>query len=302
MRILAGLLLFAAITVAQTETIKSLMDPTRQRTTGQDIKTLWSAGDQAAVDLRTLYDDDSLSQPRNLRNVLWILETAFQMPSWVVVEADREPRASISLLLSLRATVKDTRFHGAIDKLIEKLAVPQDANSADPTQLFPNADDSCIDPLAITMIPMSERKPAPRAAIGQIGDAPLRLSAYRGKPIVLSVWGDDSDPQAVAANDPLLKYLGMGLVVIGMWSGGRRGDLDAYLRRSGMENPGFPIAYGSDDAARSFGSGPLPLVVLIDRSGRIAAMQFSDGTGLAPASCTVEKSISALIAEPADSK
>jgi hypothetical protein len=238
--------------------IKRLMDRP-DRTTGQDTKTLFSAGDQAAVELRKLYDDDFLSQPHNLRSVLWILETAFGMPNWIEHAAGREPRASISLLQSMKATVSDTRFLRAIERLTEKLTRPLDLANDDNVAHVP-ADGGywCIDPLAMAIIPLSSRKSAPDLPVGYLGDTPLRLSEYRGRPIVLNVWDDDSRPQAAAVTFGLQqKYQDSRLVVIGMWAGPQRRDLDAYLSRSGMESPDFPIVFGGKDRAHLFGLGPI---------------------------------------------
>jgi hypothetical protein len=41
------------------------------------------------------------------------------------------------------------------------------------------------------------------------------------------------------------------------------------------------------------------MTVLIDRNGRIAASQSSDGTGAGPLYCTYERSINALLDEAA---
>ena len=125
--------------------VKYLMEA--ERYGGRHIKILWWAGDQTAVEMRKLYDDDFLAQPRNLRKVLGILEAAFGNLEQVRYAEDKEPRASISLLRSVQQKVSDPRYKTAIDELIDKLRVPEAIE----------ADSGCIDPLALPMIPISSR-------------------------------------------------------------------------------------------------------------------------------------------------
>ncbi len=269
--------------------VKYLMEA--ERYGGRHIKILWWAGDQTAVEMRKLYDDDFLAQPRNLRKVLGILEAAFGNLEQVRYAEDKEPRASISLLRSVQQKVSDPRYKTAIDELIDKLRVPEAIE----------ADSGCIDPLALPMIPISSRKQAPDLALRDFNDKPFRLSDDKGRPIIVNIWDSNSQPQAAGLTFRLPGRFGMsGLAVVGVWEdAGGRTTLDTYLNRAGMAEPDYPVVPGRGDISQAFGAGPLPIVVLIDRSGKIAALQSSDGTGFAPLSCTYDGAIKALLAEPA---
>jgi len=261
-----------------------------ERVTRYYDKVLWFSGDQAAVEIRKLYDDDFLAQPRNLRNVLWILETAFAQRDWIMNADDRDPRAATSLLRSLQKNVTDERYKTSIDKLIEKLNATATIES----------DFGCIDPLTLPPIPINSRKQVPDLALRNSNDKPFRLSDYKGRPIVLNVWDNNSQPQVAGLTYGLQKkYQETGLAVVGMWADASGASaLDAYLRKAGIANPDYPIVLGREDSARALGPGPIPLIVLIDRTGKIAAFQSSDGTGAGPYYCTYQSAIKTLLAEP----
>jgi len=254
------------------------------RTTGQNAKILWWAGDQAAVQMRKMYRNDFLVQPFILRSVLWILETAFGNLAWVDHVEDREPRAAISLLRSLQETVEDDRYKIAIDKLIEKLKVPETIA----------ADFGCIDPLAFPIIPIRSRKQAPDLVFRDTNDNPVRLSDDKGKLVLLTIGDSESGAEWI---HPRIGRNGLALLEIWVDAGGRS-KLDAYLGSPKVSRPGYPILLGSSDVVQAFGAGSLPITVLIDRSGRIAAFQSSDGAGADPLYCTYEAAVKALVAEP----
>jgi hypothetical protein len=156
-RILIASLLLLPFALGQTpsdtaEDLRYLLSwPPPDRISGRNIKVLWFAGDQTAVEMRKMYGNDFLVQPFILRSVLRILEISFEKLDWVVHPEDREPRASISLLRSLRRTVEDKRYETAIDELIAKLTAPETIGT----------DFGCIDALALSVIPIGSRKQAP---------------------------------------------------------------------------------------------------------------------------------------------
>jgi hypothetical protein len=294
-RILIGLLLLLPSVFGQTDSetvwnLKYLLSwPPPRYTTGRNTKILWLAGDQTAMEMRKMYSNDYLAQPFILRSVLWILETAFEQPDWVRNANDREPRASISLLRSVQQVVEDKRYETAIDKLIDKLKVP--ATRA--------KDFACIDPLALSTIPINSRKQAPDLVLTDSNDKPFRLSDDKGRPVLLIVRDSKSEPWTDVLSDMQKTFQQGGLAVVGMWvDAGGRSSLDAYLRSPGTVKPDYPILLGNGNVAQNFGSGSLPMTVLIDRNGRIAAFQSSDGAGAGPLYCTYEYAINALLAEP----
>jgi hypothetical protein len=167
-RFLISFVLLLPIAFGQTDSATAedlaylLSWPPPFRTTGQNTKILWWAGDQAAVQMRKMYRNDFLVQPFILRSVLWILETAFGNLAWVDHVEDREPRAAISLLRSLQETVEDDGHEIAIDKLIEKLKVPETIA----------ADFGCIDALVLTTKPIKSRKQASDLVFRDSNDSP----------------------------------------------------------------------------------------------------------------------------------
>jgi hypothetical protein len=296
-RILIASLLVLPFAFGQTDSetawdINYLMS-SHDRYGGRHIKILYFAGDQTAVEMRRLYDDNFLVQPHNLRNVLWILSAAFGQRDCIVQAEDREPRASISLLRSLQKKVADERYKAAIEKLINKLDPP-------PTLIvLPGEDYACIDPLTLPLIPMRLRKQAPDLVLRDSDNKLSRLSDNKGKLVVLNVGDSKSElAWANALSYVQTTYHEDGVAAVGIWlDAGGRGALDAYLRLAAK--PNYPLLVGNGDKAEAFGIGSLPMTVLIDRSGRIAAFQSSDGTGAGPADCTYESAIQALLAEPA---
>jgi AhpC/TSA family len=295
-------LLFLRCAFGQTESdtaedIRYLMgSPTR--ISDHENKMLWWAGDHAAVELRRMYTDDFLVQPNNLRMVLGIVKTAFDQRDWIKDLEDREPSASISLLHSLYDKVSDERYKAAITKLVNKLRPPQ-------TLVVPVGEDYwCVDPLTLSPISVKLRKQAPDLEGRDANDKPFHLSDYRGRVVALDIWDTNSQPGVIAvAYGIKLRYQESGLAAIGMWvdAGGSR-TLTSYMRTIGAENIDYPVVLGNSGAAQTFGSGRLPMTVLIDRRGKIAAFQSSDGTGAGPYNCSYEDAINVLLAEPVNDK
>jgi hypothetical protein len=260
------------------------------RVAGWQETPLHFAGDQTAVEMHKLYDNDFLAQPGNLRNMLIILEIAFEKQDLVEHAEDRKPMASIALLRSVQKKVSDERHKMAIDKLIAKLKMPETIAK----------DFGCIDPLALSMIPIDSRKQAPDLVLRDSNHKSFRLSDNKGIPVLLIVKDSKSEPWPDVLSDMQKTFQPGGLAVLGLWvDGGGQNTLDAYLRPPNPVKSDYPILLGSGDVARTFGAGPLPITVLIDRRGRIAAFQSSDGTGAGPYYCTYRGAINALLAEPA---
>jgi len=143
-------------------------------------------------------------------------------------------------------------------------------------------------------------KHAPDLVFRDSSDKPFRLSDDKGRLVLLSIGNAASEPGWI---NPLgheqKKYEGSGLAVVGVWvDTGGQNSLEAYLSSPKVSKPDYPIVLGSVDDAQAFGPGSLPMTVLIDRSGRIAAFQSSDGTGADPLYCTYEAAVKALVAEP----
>src|SRR6267154_4602521 len=113
---------------------------------------------------------------------------------------------------------------------------------------------------------------APELSLTDSKGAPVKLSSYRGKVVLLNFWATTCGgckveiPWFVEFQN---KYRREGLAVIGV-------SLDAdgwksvkpYLRQHKIN---YTVAVGNEDIEKRFGVEALPLTLLIDREGRIAA-------------------------------
>ena len=272
-----------------TEQVRDLMASPAKISTWE-IKGLWSLGDEVAIDLIRMYDEASLAQPGNLRTVLWILDRAFENREWIANSEDRQPRAAVFLLRVLERDASDERYRARIAGLIKRLESPE--GSAD------LARPSCDDPLAVAVTPRKLRRPAPKLALKDSAGRPVRWADPKGSVVLLSLWDGRSKVQVDYLNDLQSKYKESGLEVVGVWMdrGGWNAS-SAYLDRAPELRPNYPVGLGGADVARAFSVSALPMAVLIDREGRIAVSQPSDGTGIGPYYCSYEGYLKVLLAE-----
>lgn len=87
--------------------LSPLIDAVRRVTTdhiytGWDDKAFSRAGDMAAVAIVKTIPESQMSKPETVKEVLWILRTAFACPSrCVAAESDRQPGVTMLLLQHL---------------------------------------------------------------------------------------------------------------------------------------------------------------------------------------------------------
>jgi peroxiredoxin len=130
---------------------------------------------------------------------------------------------------------------------------------------------SASSPVAVT--PANLRKAAPGFALRDSNGSSVKLSHYKGKVILLNFWATTCGgckveiPWFMEFAD---RYKGRGLVVIGVsldddgWK-----SVKPFLREKKMN---YTVAVGSDNLARQYGVEALPMTLLIDRDGKIAAV------------------------------
>ncbi|HEX5228171.1 MAG TPA: TlpA disulfide reductase family protein [Bryobacteraceae bacterium] len=119
-----------------------------------------------------------------------------------------------------------------------------------------------------------ERRPAPDFALNDASGRTIKLSDYRGKVVLLNFWATWCTPcreEIPWFMDFAAVNSGRGFAVLGvsMDEGGWK-SVQPYVDRLHIN---YPVMIGNDEVARLFGGlDSIPLTLVIDRSGRIAAV------------------------------
>lgn len=122
------------------------------------------------------------------------------------------------------------------------------------------------------LTPTASRKPLPEVALTDSKGAPVNLSAYNGRVVLLDFWATwcegckEEIPWFMEFQN---KYGQKGLAVVGAsldddgWK-----SVKPYLRQHGIN---YRIVIGTLESAKQFGVGKgMPVTLLIDRNGKIA--------------------------------
>lgn len=125
--------------------------------------------------------------------------------------------------------------------------------------------------LAISLV-FAENRTAPDFTLTNSKGAPLTLSRYKGKVVLLDFWATwctgckEEIPWYIEFQK---KYKKQGLTVIGvsMDDGGWK-LVKPFLKQKGMK---YPVVIGNDNLAKMYGLDAMPLTLLIDRQGNIAS-------------------------------
>ena len=120
-------------------------------------------------------------------------------------------------------------------------------------------------------------RPAPDFALPSAGGTNVRLSEYRGQPVILSFWSSRCGrcaAQLSGLDRHYATYRSSGLVVLGI-------SVDDDLQRAADyahdHRTTFPLLLdGSKNVSRAFGIDRLPTTVLIDRSGIVRYLHADD--------------------------
>jgi peroxiredoxin len=126
-------------------------------------------------------------------------------------------------------------------------------------------------PAAITEAKL--RKNAPGFALNDSTGAPVRLSGYKGKVVLLNFWatwchGCKLEIPWFVEFESRFKDSGLDVIGVSMDDDGWK-SVKPYLEQKKLN---YPVVIGSEDLARQYGLTSMPMTVLIDRQGKIAAL------------------------------
>ncbi|HKD18123.1 MAG TPA: TlpA disulfide reductase family protein [Thermoanaerobaculia bacterium] len=150
-------------------------------------------------------------------------------------------------------------------------------------------------PSSLPLVQPEDRKDAPAFALPNASGREVRLEDYRGEVVVLNFWatwchGCKQELPWFARFEK--EYGSRGMTVIGAST-----DADGwksvapYLKKKPLN---YPVVIADAALASAYGLGAMPMTVLIDRQGRIAATY----TGVIDrAAC--DRAIQSLLREPA---
>ena len=126
------------------------------------------------------------------------------------------------------------------------------------------------------LVPASERKPAPAVSVPALeGDGTVSLASYHGTPVLLNFWASWCEP--CQRETPALVAFskeGRKLDVVGLAVSDRASDARRFAR---SESVPYDLGLDRDaDVAGKFGVNGLPVTVVIDAEGRVAATFFGE--------------------------
>ncbi len=119
---------------------------------------------------------------------------------------------------------------------------------------------------------------APNFKIQDLNGRTVQLSDFKGKPVVLDFWATwcqpcrDSIPGMAKLN---ADYADKGLVVLAISVGGDAAeDIRAFQKEHGMT---YTVLLGTEDVSDQYRVRTIPMVVVIDKSGKIVKRFLGSG-------------------------
>lgn len=154
----------------------------------------------------------------------------------------------------------------------------------------------------VALEPQSARKPAPDFALPNASGKSVRLSSFKGHPLLLDLWATKCGgcikeiPSFIEIHHA---YANRGLAVVGISMDVLYEDLKGPAEAWSLVNPfvqahklDYPILMGDSGITMRYSVNALPVTYLIDRRGRIAATYV----GVVDRA-NIEANIKALLAE-----
>ena len=114
------------------------------------------------------------------------------------------------------------------------------------------------------------RKVAPAFTLKDANGAPVSLTDYKGKVVLLNFWATwchGCQLEIPWFVEYQKKYKEDGLTVLGVSMDDDWKPVKSWIEEKKVN---YPIVLGNQDFAKLYGLGPMPMSVLIDRDGKIA--------------------------------
>jgi peroxiredoxin len=151
--------------------------------------------------------------------------------------------------------------------------------------------------LSITLVVMAaaaDRKPAPDFALADSKGHLVALSGYQGRVVLLDFWatwctGCKQEIPWYAAFAKEYKKSGLTVIGVSMDDGGWK-LVKPFLKQHGMR---YPVVIGNEELAKRYDVTSMPVTLLIDREGKIAASHLGVGEKEA-----FERELKVLLAAP----
>ena len=127
-------------------------------------------------------------------------------------------------------------------------------------------------PRAVSQVAQeNSRKPAPTFSLTDASGAPVRLSDYKGRVVLLNFWATwchGCKTEIPWYMEFQKKYKAQGFTVVGASMDDQGWKIVKPFVKAKKLN--YPVVMASEDLAKQYGLGEMPLSILIDRDGRIA--------------------------------
>ncbi len=130
----------------------------------------------------------------------------------------------------------------------------------------------CPAGVSAAVTPAGLRKAAPEFTLIDSKGASAKLSKYKGKVVLLNFWatwcgGCKVEIPWFMKFEKKYKHSGLGVVGVSMDDDGWK-SVKPFLKEKKVN---YPVVLGNDELAKQYGLGAMPMTLLIDRDGKIAA-------------------------------